>query len=106
MEMIFATMVVLGCTENLLVCSGLTQENLYYESVESCQKHVQEVIDSTPTYPVILAKCLSVDGGARSGDIKVNWYLDPTRHLQAYVETHQVDPAPIDVASVDDGSDS
>ena len=106
MELIFATMIVLGCSENLLVCNKLIKEDLYYQSVAACENHVQQVIDPAPTYPVILAKCLPVEGGARGEDIKVTWYVDQVRHLQAYVEQKNTASATIDVASMDSGSDS
>lgn len=86
MDPAFATMLVLGCTEYMLVCNELPHDEIKYHSMTTCEESVPDTIYELTDYPTVLVKCLPIPEVADTGELEVVWFVDRTRNLRAYVD--------------------
>lgn len=101
-----AIMLLLGCTPDLQLCREVNLPPVTYLTASACETDIEGTTRSIKGFPVVIGKCVPVEGFQPAGTVKVNWYFDRARQLTVRAATASPAPAPAPVlrAAVPDGA--
>lgn len=87
MEQFTALLLIVGCSDNLAVCTELPAPAPVYESATECEQALPPAMrEYMNDFPQILAKCLSVDPALEEQDAELVWEINEQGDLIASVE--------------------
>jgi len=97
MEHIAALLLIVGCSDDLLLCIELPAPVPVYEAAEDCNRELPNSLEAfTGQYGRLFARCVPVDPALEEEDAELTWDVHPDGTLVASIE---IVPANVMVAS-------
>lgn len=76
MEHIAAILLLVGCTDDMLVCRELPAPAPVYESIEECENQIEaSMISFSNRFPQVLGQCFDVDPALEETDAELVWSI-------------------------------
>lgn len=101
MQTIQAVMLLLGCSHDMAACEATEISAPFYHTVEQCENDIDAQTHMADSYPVLVAKCLTVADHQADKSVKVQWSFGQDGALFAYagpVHTDDLSNARIQLA--------
>ncbi|PYE88723.1 hypothetical protein [Phyllobacterium leguminum] len=94
MQHLAAIMVLISCSNDLVVCNERPAPTVSYETIATCKAELKPAMDnlaaeSTRPY----GKCVEVDPEMMERDAAVYWEIDKNDELQVTIREEHEDPA-------------
>lgn len=87
MEQLVALLLIVGCSDDLAVCTELPAPAPLYETAEECERSLPPAMRGyMHDFPQILAKCIPVDPALEETSAEIVWDINPEGDLIASVE--------------------
>lgn len=87
MEQITALLLIVGCSDDLAVCTEVPAPAPLYASVAQCEEVLPPAMRrQMHDFPQILGKCVPVDPALGEMEAEIVWEITPRGHLIASVE--------------------
>lgn len=76
MEHIAAILLLIGCSDDMLVCRELPAPTPVYETVEECEAGIEaSMISLSDRFPQVLGQCINVDPILEESDAELVWSI-------------------------------
>lgn len=87
MEHIAAILLLIGCSDDMLVCRELPAPAPAYETVEECEQQIEaSMISFTDRFPQVLGQCVQVDPALEGTDAELVWSIAADGTFLASIE--------------------
>ena len=76
MEHIAAILLLIGCSDDMLVCREMPVPTPVYETIEECESEIEaSMISASDRFPQILGQCISIDPALEETDAELVWSI-------------------------------
>ncbi len=87
MEHIAAILLLVGCSDDMLVCRELPAQVPVYETAAECEASLEtSMIRFSASYPQIVGQCVDVDPALEESDAELVWSISANGTFMASFE--------------------